>query len=624
MNSNNFECFCGENFDEHGKSRIRQCCERLGFYKKFNGESYCVLHYPEASKIPDFTKALNRKIENNDFNFTGVYFPEAFEFPLHEVKSNVSFQSATFSSTPIFNSVVFKEKVSFFKANFFRGALFNNVTFKKSVDFGSYFEKRVLFEDVETLSDISFSEAIIATEISARKCRFKGKTLFHGTKFKECNFSDSHFVEVEFNCVQFNGQTNFFNNDFYKTQFSNCVFKDHSSFRKSVFNEQVRFDCEFHLDAKFSLVKFIKNADFTKVKFGDDNIVAHCNCLKGGYFESAWFQGFAIFEESTFENANFTRAVFEKEAVFRATAFEMNADFGDAHFKSTANFKGASFHQKAIFQGTIFDSYLRFIGSKDNSVFCELNGIDLTEIRIDSTEKIQFHTVLLRPSWFLDVDCRKIIFTRIDWKNADGKINSLQKEIDNVKNINDSRKLLIIACRQLAVNAEENNRFEEASNFRKSAFEIERLERKENRKIWRSKFNEAISSNIYCSTFFSNTKSTIKKCWALIRGFPSDALHFFYRISSGYGEKWFHAFCWLIFIWLFWAFLYASPICNFAEKENYDFSYWIGYSLNVITLQRPDPKPANNLTMVILGLEVLLAPVQAALLILAVRRKFMR
>jgi hypothetical protein len=74
----------------------------------------------------------------------------------------------------------------------------------------------------------------------------------------------------------------------------------------------------------------------------------------------------------------------------------------------------------------------------------------------------------------------------------------------------------------------------------------------------------------------------------------------------------------------FWALIYASPFSSFTDKQNYGFWYWIGYSLNVITLQRPDPKPVNTLTMILIGLEVLLAPIQAALLILVVRRKFMR
>jgi len=184
--------------------------------------------------------------------------------------------------------------------------------------------------------------------------------------------------------------------------------------------------------------------------------------------------------------------------------------------------------------------------------------------------------------------------------------------------------LFAIACRRLASNAEKNDSFDEASSFRKIALETERLERKEKQRTWLNNLSKVFSKEVYCSNFFSDSSVAANKCWSLIKTFPSDVLHFLYRIFSGYGERWFRAFCWLIAIWLFWAFLYATPICDFTEKEKYSFSHWIGYSLNVITLQRPEPKPANAFTMILLGLEVLFAPLQTALLILAVRRKFMR
>ena len=34
-----FECFCGEDFEEYDKPRIRLACEKFGFYKKFNSNS---------------------------------------------------------------------------------------------------------------------------------------------------------------------------------------------------------------------------------------------------------------------------------------------------------------------------------------------------------------------------------------------------------------------------------------------------------------------------------------------------------------------------------------------------------------------------------------------------------
>jgi len=53
------------------------------------------------------------------------------------------------------------------------------------------------------------------------------------------------------------------------------------------------------------------------------------------------------------------------------------------------------------------------------------------------------------------------------------------------------------------------------------------------------------------------------------------------------------------------------------------FSRALTYSVGVMTLQKPEPKPVTAAQSVVL-LETILGPVQGALLALAIRRKFMR
>ena len=48
------------------------------------------------------------------------------------------------------------------------------------------------------------------------------------------------------------------------------------------------------------------------------------------------------------------------------------------------------------------------------------------------------------------------------------------------------------------------------------------------------------------------------------------------------------------------------------------------YSLGVMSLQKPEPKPATGTAQTLVTLETILGPLQAALLALAIRRKFMR
>jgi hypothetical protein len=48
------------------------------------------------------------------------------------------------------------------------------------------------------------------------------------------------------------------------------------------------------------------------------------------------------------------------------------------------------------------------------------------------------------------------------------------------------------------------------------------------------------------------------------------------------------------------------------------------YSLSVMSLQKPDPKPLTGTAQTLVLLETILGPVEGALLLLAIRRKFMR
>jgi len=54
------------------------------------------------------------------------------------------------------------------------------------------------------------------------------------------------------------------------------------------------------------------------------------------------------------------------------------------------------------------------------------------------------------------------------------------------------------------------------------------------------------------------------------------------------------------------------------------FSRALIYSAGVMTLQKPEPRPATTAAQTVVLLETILGPVQVALLALAIRRKFMR
>jgi len=96
--------------------------------------------------------------------------------------------------------------------------------------------------------------------------------------------------------------------------------------------------------------------------------------------------------------------------------------------------------------------------------------LNLQSAQIEKPERVSFHTLTLRPHWFVNVDSRKFVFhgcgmelERNEYRRRDTEPNG--KGWPN-ENLGSPRRLLAIACRQLAENAEANNRYEEASRFR--------------------------------------------------------------------------------------------------------------------------------------------------------------
>ena len=166
--------------------------------------------------------------------------------------------------------------------------------------------------------------------------------------------------------------------------------------------------------------------------------------------------------------------------------------------------------------------------------------------------------------------------------------------------------MLAIACRQLAVNAEENHRYEEASKFRYAAMDTRRREPWRRFALWR--------------------------------------LSWWYWLASGYGEHVWQAAFVLLILWLLFAGTFfvgqrygqwwrssqptasttAGSVAADRAPTLLGFRDAMVYSAGVMTLQKPDPQPANRRAKTLVLLETVLGPLQAALLALAIRRKFMR
>jgi uncharacterized protein YjbI with pentapeptide repeats len=449
-----FVCDCEE--------QMRSACAGEPFYKEHEGKRYCVLHFPGKEKSADFEKALQRKLENKDFNFHGVWFPDELSFSKFDFTGDVDFRDATFSSVADFSDATFSADAYFRSATFSAEAYFSDATFSAEADF-------------------------ISATFSA---------------------------EVDFRSATFSGAADF------------------------------------------------RSATFRAV----------------AYFRSATFSAVAYFRSATFSAA----------AYFRSATFSTAADFSDATFAD------------AYFSSATFADHVRFAGAEKHQVFTDTSSLDLKFARIEKPDHVSFHTLSLRPHWFVNVDARKFDFTNVDWdrRSINEEIRSLED-----KNVSSPHRLLGIACRHLAVNAEENHRYEEASRFRYMAMDARPRER-----------------------------------W---RGLALRRLSWWYWLASGYGERVLQASLVLLGIWLLSALLYnhagfAQWEPKLASESDFidakrdvvgaplKFSRALTYSAGVMTLQKPEPRPATTAAQTVVLLETILGPVQAALLALAIRRKFMR
>ena len=421
---------------------MRGACAGEPFYRELEDKRYCVFHFPGKEKSADFEQALQRKLENKDFNFRGVWFPNKLSFERFEFGTKADFSSANFSAETDFRAATFSAAADFHSATFSAVAVFSGATFSAAAD-----------------------------------------------------------------------------------------------------------------------------------------------------FIGATFSGAAYF---------FSSATFSAAAYFRAATFSAEAYFSPATFSATADFRYATFSAEASFSSATLADHVRFAGEEKTEVFTDTSRLDLQFARIEKPDRVSFHTLSLRPHWFVNIDARKFGFTNVDWGRP-----SINEEISRLekKKISSPHHLLAIACRNLAVNAEENHRYEEASRLRYRAMEARR------RESW--------------------------------RGFAPWRLNWWYWLASGYGERVWQAFFVLLGILLLSALLYNQV--GFARWEPklasegdvviskrddigapLKFSRALTYSAAVMTFQKPEPRPATTAAQTVVLLETILGPVQAALLALAIRRKFMR
>jgi uncharacterized protein YjbI with pentapeptide repeats len=353
-----------------------------------------------------------------------------------------------------------------------------------------------------------------------------------------------------------------------KTDFRNAIFNRAASFRRTTFFQKAAFsDAVFNVSADFIGARFHESSFFIRVMFGPMTSFSVSSFLKAADFHGSTFPEEAYFTGATFSEVNFSEATFGALALF-----------------NYARFMG----------------YVQFAGAPQRLIFGRTSSLDLQFAEFKEPERTFFSGLHLRPHWFVRVDPTDFDFTNVIWQ-----WRSTKREIDSLKakELALPHGLLARTCLRLADNAQENHQYEAASRLRYLAMEARRLE-----------------------------------SW---RGFAPWRLSWWYWLASGYGERVLKAFVVLLGIWFVAGLLYTRV--GFARWEPklasesdiavakrdevgvpLKLSRALTYSAAVMTFQKPEPRPATTAAQTIVLLETILGPVQAALLALAIRRKFMR
>jgi hypothetical protein len=463
--------------------------------------------------------------------------------------------------------------------------------------------------------DFDFRGVRFPDEVSFKDIEFSGPTLFSHSIFSaDVDFSSATFKEeVDFVSAVFHGNVNFREATFQApTYFGWTNFKGNAYCASITFDANVGFGgAIFDGGAYFGGATFKGRADFGRVFFnaGTDFGIASFNCE--AYFRNTSFNAVLNAPVSPITMPNL-------EVSFIGTTFNGEANFIGATFNAAAHFTGARFRAAASFVETTFAGDVKFGGDETARTFSPTASLNLQFARIQKPNQVFFHTISLRPHWFVNVDPRDFQFTNVKWANGQTEVvpivrsfrhtRSLRKEaieeLDclTANGISSPTQMLRVIYRQLAVNAEENHRYEEASRFRYLAMDTLRLEPSGRFAFWR--------------------------------------LSWWYWLASGYGERALKAGIVLLAIWIICAWLYTMVgFVRWEPKLNNESDVAsarrdkmgapltlkgaLTYSAGVMTLQKPEPRAATTSAQTVVILETMLGPLQAALLALAIRRKFL-
>ncbi len=564
---NNLICAC--------EAHLRAECRTERFFTNAEGKLYCLWHYPgvlnsETPFICDCSIASRSACKTQKFyksyegkNYCVLHYPGSYKIRDFRIAIKKKLERIDFD----FRGVWFPEDADFKDVVFCEDADFSNTHFEATADFAkAIFNGNAYFTSAKFEGEAIFQPVRFNKLARFLRAEFKARVMFSHTWFgADAEFEGAKFyVEDYFDYAVFNGAANFIGSNFE----SGAV----AHFPQATFNGAANF--------------------------------GHVTSDSYANFSNAVFSEKANFGGSTFTSGNFRSATFNEVASFSGVNFSASVYFNACVFSQAVDFRSTVFNSDVFFSEAIFKDFARFSGTKESKVFGEKPRLDFQHARIEKPERVSFHTLNLRPHWFINVDSRKFEFVDVDWNYQ------FKDELQSAREINVSSpsSLLSRAFRQLASNTEDIHRYRQASRFRYNAFDARRIEK--------------------------------------FRGFVPWRLDWWYWLASGYGESVVRAA--LVFIALLVLFMFGyqrsefmpvaatvtpptivlvqgdQPAVPELAPKRLGWREAALYSFNVGLLQKPEPKPKGLWSSFLVALQTVLGPAQAALLALAVRRRFMR
>ncbi|MGD9852472.1 MAG: pentapeptide repeat-containing protein [Nitrospirales bacterium] len=480
---------------------------------------------------------------------------------------------------------------------------------------------------------VSFRKAIFRGTVNFSYCKFKQEVFFDGAIFEgETFFGEFVFRKLaSFDSSEFHGPVHF----------KFLMFNDVANFRKAIFYDDVDFspmsisppmfgnaaffnEAELRGHVIFDNVAFKEKATFDGAKFSGEALFNQNDVLKvgelmfegGASFKEAEFQGKSVFDGIGFKGeANFDKVKVMEETSFVSTVFNDEARFRDAIFKESCSFNQTQFNKKVEFEGASFDGTVifretefkadvfmgayftraRFIGTKDKLLFTDGKknlSVSFKGAVFIQPHFIQFKDVNFSKAILLESDMRGIDFHGVTWPTeiVSGGIRNFQIKCLYEPSKTEP-KVLESTYRQIRQSYEDRRNYPEAGDF-----------------------------------YYWEMENKLKQLSVFGKYF---SLTWWYKVSSGYGQRPLQAFgVLLILLYVFNVLIILSGLSVDKSVQGSSlgfFSVFFSYTLKIVTFGSPSYfRPESIFGEFIATVARLVVPTQAALFVLAVNRAFRR